>query len=101
MKNKLITLTTLTLFMFASLTNIFSQNKSSKIQEVTFIVSMDCMHCVKKLEAKLPFVKGVKDIKVTLDTKTVWFQYDTTKTNKKNLVKAINDLGYTADEKKL
>ena len=38
--------------------------------EVTFVTTIDCKNCVKKVEAQLPFVAGVKDMKVTLDDKT-------------------------------
>ena len=65
--------------------------------EVTFVTTIDCKNCVKKVEAQLPFVAGVKDMKVTLDDKTVWVKYDTRKTDPEKLAKAINKMGYEAE----
>lgn len=69
------------------------------IEEVTFVTTIDCKNCVKKVEANLPYEKGIKDMKVTLADKTVWIKYDSSKTNKEKLAKAINKLGYEATEK--
>lgn len=74
------------------------QKKNDKIQEVTFVTTIDCKNCVKKVEAKLPYEKGIKDMKVTLDDRTVWIKYDATKTDKEKLAAAINKLGYEAEE---
>ena len=65
--------------------------------EVTFVTTIDCKNCVKKVEAQLPFVAGVKDMKVTLDDRTVWIKYDTRKTDVEKLAKAINKMGYEAE----
>ena len=78
--------------------NLQAQDKKSNNAEFTFSVNMDCKNCVKKLEAKLPFEEGVKDLKVDLDTHTIWFAYSTEKTDKAKLAKAIEKLGYTAQE---
>ncbi len=44
-----------------------NKNKSNKTQEITFVVKgMDCANCKKKMDAKLPFEKGVKDYKSDL-----------------------------------
>ena len=78
--------------------NVNAQDKKAKSAEVTFSVNIDCKNCVKKLEAKLPFEPGVKDLKVNLDEHTVWFVYAPDKTNKEQLAKAIEKLGYSAKE---
>ncbi len=71
---------------------------SADLQEVTFITSIDCANCVKKLEALLPYEKGVKDLKVNLDDRTVWFKYDASKTDKEALAVAIVKQGFSAEE---
>lgn len=81
-----------------------AQNKQEKkakasLEEVTFVTTIDCKNCVKKVEANLPYEKGIKDMKVTLSDKTVWIKYDPAKTDKEKLAKAINKLGYEAKEK--
>ena len=74
------------------------QKKNADIQEVTFVTTIDCKNCVKKVEANLPYEKGIKDMKVNLDDTTVWIKYDATKTDKEKLAAAIVKLGYEAEE---
>lgn len=74
-----------------------AKKKAQKnIAEVTFVTTIDCKNCVKKVEANLPFTEGIKDMKVTLADKTVWIKYDTRKTDVKKLEAAIEKLGYDA-----
>lgn len=85
--------------LIAVFTMNYSLNAQSKSDaEVTFSVSIDCNNCVKKIEANIPFEKGVKDLKVDLEAKTVWIKYQSDKTTKENLAKAIEKLGYSAKE---
>ena len=95
MKNYL-KITLVALFALFTLTVTAQDNKQKQknTAEVTFITDLDCKNCVKKVEANLPFVKGVKDMKVTLDDKSVWIKYDTSKTDKEELKKAIAEIGY-------
>ena len=74
------------------------QKKQADIKEVTFVTTIDCKNCVKKVEANLPYEKGIKDMKVTLDDQTVWIKYDANKTDKEKLAEAIRKLGYEAEE---
>lgn len=76
------------------------KEKKAREAEVTFAVSIDCEGCKAKLEANLPFVKGVKDLKVDLDTRTVWFRYQPSRTDVATLEKEIEKLGYEAEELK-
>ena len=52
---------TLTLLLMAG-TAAFAQDKKQKknpdIQEVTFVTTIDCKNCVKKVEANLPMRKA-------------------------------------------
>ena len=92
---------TLTLLLIAG-TAAFAQDKKQKknadIREVTFVTTIDCKNCVKKVEANLPYEKGIKDMKVNLDDRTIWIKYDATKTDKEKLAAAIVKLGYEAEE---
>ena len=96
-------------FLFISLalllmagTAAFAQDKKQKkqanIQEVTFVTTIDCKNCVKKVEANLPYEKGIKDMKVNLEDRTIWIKYDADKTDKEKLAAAIVKLGYEAEE---
>ncbi|MCF0167311.1 MAG: heavy-metal-associated domain-containing protein [Bacteroidales bacterium] len=82
--------------------NCQAQNQKetkSKYAEVTFVTTIECNNCVKKAEANLPYQKGVKDCKIKLEDQTVYFKYDTGKTDKETLKKSIEKLGYEAKEK--
>lgn len=75
-----------------------TDKKSNKDSEVTFKTSIDCHNCEQKVKKNLPFEKGVKDVNVTLDTKEIKIKYRSDKTDKEKLKKAIEKLGYTAEE---
>ncbi len=76
-----------------------AQDKSDKKEaEVTFISDIDCPSCQKKLESKLPHEPGVKDLKIDLEKKTIWFKFDPQKTDKIKLAKALEKLGYASRE---
>lgn len=76
------------------------QDKKAKKEKktVTYNVSMHCKNCVAKITDNVSFVKGVEDLKVSLDEKTVTITYDTAKTDEATLQKAIEKLGYTAEK---
>jgi copper chaperone CopZ len=83
--------------------NANAQNKKEKVKkeaEVTFVVDLHCADCQKKVEAALPYVKGVKDMKVTLEGGTIWLKYDPNKTSKQVLANELLKMGYAATEKK-
>lgn len=84
--------------IFAVSTEASAQKK--KEAEVTFSVNIDCPNCVKKLESSLPFEKGVKDLKISLEEQTIWFKYQEGKTTKEELAKAIKKMGYEVSEVK-
>lgn len=80
-------------------TFISAQDKNSKKEaEVTFAADIDCPSCKKKLESKLPYEPGVKDLKIDLEKKTIWLKYDPAKTDKDKLAKALEKLGYASKE---
>ena len=78
----------------------FAQKKAkdANLEEVTFVTSIECQNCVKKCTANLPYEKGVKDYKIDVDTKVIYFKFDSRKTSKEKLAQAIQRLGYTATE---
>jgi len=74
-------------------------DKNKKEAEVTYSVNIHCDNCKKKIANSLPHEKGVKDLKVSVEEKTVWVKFDTAKTDKEKLRKAIEKLGFEATEK--
>lgn len=92
MKAKIIALA---IAIVASLSITVSAKDSEK-QSVTFLVSMSCENCKKRIENTLSYEKGVKSLEVNLSRKTVTVEYDPKKTTADKLKAAIQDLGYTA-----
>jgi copper chaperone CopZ len=74
--------------------------KPKKSEEVTFAVSMHCNNCKAKIEKNISWEKGVKNIKVDLEKKTVKINYDPGKTSEEKLKKAIEKLDYTCSKPK-
>ena len=75
------------------------EKKAKKTATVVFNVSMHCKNCVKKITENISFVKGVKDLKVSLEDKTVTITYDPVKTDEATLKKEIEKLGFTCTVK--
>ena len=77
-------------------TSVSVQKSKDKARKtVVFNVSMHCAKCVKKINDNIAFEKGVKDLTVSLDKKTVTVSYDPSKTDEKKLKAALEKLGYT------
>lgn len=72
--------------------------KKTNTVTVAYSVNMHCAKCVTKLSDNLSFLKGVEDLKVSLDEKTVVITYNPSKTDEATLVKAIEKCGYTAEK---
>lgn len=72
--------------------------KVRKTEEVSFRVNMHCKNCVNKITDKISFVKGVEDLDVSLEKKTVTISYNPDKTDAESLAKAIEKCGYKAEK---
>jgi copper chaperone CopZ len=72
--------------------------KKKTTAEVTFVVNMFCDNCKAKIERHLAWEKGVKDLKVNLEKKTVKVKYDSSKTDEETLKKFIENLEYTCEK---
>ena len=90
---RIITLAILALFTL-SVSAVAAPKKKADLKEVTFVVEIDCANCVKKVVENVSFEKGVKDLKVTLENKTVYLKYDAAKTSEDKLRAAVEGLGY-------
>lgn len=73
---------------------------TKEIKTVTFKSNLHCENCVKKVVENISFVKGVKDLDVSLEKQEITVKYDAAKTDVEALAKEIKALGYTAAEKK-
>ncbi len=74
------------------------ENKAKKVETIVFSVNMDCQGCVDGITKELTFTKGVKNLDVSLENKTVKVEYRTDKTTPVLLKKAIVNLGYEVKE---
>jgi len=69
------------------------------IQNTTITVSgMVCMSCVNSIESVISEHIGVLYIKVSLEEEKARIEYDNTVTNTADLVSAIEDMGFDAQE---
>ena len=75
-----------------------TDRKVKKTETVKFKVNMHCKNCVAKITDNISFVKGVEDLKVSLDEKTVTVTYNPAKTDADTIRKEIEKLGYTAEK---
>jgi|WetSurMetagenome_2_1015567.scaffolds.fasta_scaffold206098_2 periplasmic mercuric ion binding protein len=98
---KAIKLITLMLVLLLSLGLNAQDNKGQtgkkKSEKVTFIVSMHCENCKAKIEKNISWEKGVKDLSVDLENKTVSIIYNSQSTTEENLKTAIEKLGYKVE----
>ena len=75
------------------------KNAVKKSVTVEFVTDIDCAGCAKKVTNTIPYEKGVKDVQVDVDTKTVTVTYDPAKTNNETLVKAFSKIKIKAEAK--
>ena len=96
-KMKVLLLSVLFLTISALAVNAQNQKQSTekKTASVSFNVNMHCKSCQEKIERTIPFEKGVKDIVVDLEHKTVKVIYDPRKTTEAKIQKAFENLDYT------
>ena len=87
----------LVLIFFAGALALVGQDKKKPKNDketVVFDVSMTCENCQKRIEKNIAFEKGVTDLKVNLEKKTVEIEYKKSQTTVEKLQKAIEELGY-------
>ena len=77
-----------------------AQKKGGDVKTTVFVTDIDCEGCAKKVTNSIPFVKGVKDVKVDVPKKTVSVTYDPTKSNDEALVKAFTKIKVKATPSK-
>ncbi|KAA6300485.1 MAG: hypothetical protein EZS26_003375 [Candidatus Ordinivivax streblomastigis] len=90
----------LVLFLFSGSTFDLSaqdKTKEKKLEKVVFGVSMHCDNCKKKIEKNISWEKGVKDLRIDLEEKTVTLLFDPKKTSAQTLKIAIEKLDFTCE----
>ena len=82
------------LLTFGSI-SLYAQTDTIRIK-----TSAICEQCKEKIENDLSFEKGVKKVKLDLDTKEVMVVYNSEKTTPAKIAEAITKIGYDADTMK-
>ena len=65
------------------------QKGGKETTTTVFATDIDCAGCAKKVNDTIPYEKGVKDVQVDVDAKTVTVTYDPVKTNNEAIIKAF------------
>lgn len=66
---------------------------------VVFSTHLHCKNCANKVVENISYVKGVKDLKVSLEKQEISVTFDPSKTNVETLAAEIRKLGYPAQAK--
>ncbi len=66
-------------------------------REVVYQTNLHCRNCAAKIQDNIAFEKGVKDLDIQVDEKTVRVVYNPAKTDSLKIADAIRDLGYSAE----
>lgn len=102
MKTQMIKITTMA---FLAIVILFSgalvaqeKQKKKKVETIEIQSSVVCGDCEERVISNMAFEKGIKDVKVNLETKVITVTYKTAKTDEETIKKAITMIGYDADE---
>lgn len=63
-----------------------------KIVTVVFTTDIDCAHCSQKVYNSIPYEKGIKDVVVNVQKKTVLVKFDAAKNSVESLTKAFESI---------
>lgn len=77
-----------------------AQNKKKAMAEAKFSVYLHCDDEKKKAEAVVPTIKGIKDMKASVEEQSLWIKYDPSKVSKEALVAALKKKGYDVTDYK-
>lgn len=75
------------------------QKGGKQTTTTVFVTDIDCAGCAKKVNDTIPYEKGVKEVQVDVDAKTVTVTFDPTKTYNETLVKAFAKIKIQAEPK--
>lgn len=72
---------------------------NANVTTKVFKADVTCQNCADKIMNNVPSLgKGVKDVKVDVDKKTVTVTYDAAKNNSANIIKGLASLSVAASE---
>lgn len=74
-----------------------AKKEGLKTVTTTFWADIDCDHCARKIEANIPFEKGVKQIRIDLPSKTVEVTYDPKKNTDEGIIRGFDKIKVKAE----
>lgn len=76
----------------------YAKDNKKKTESIEYSLSPapHCQNCVNKIQSNLRFEKGVKEVNVDLEKKTVTIAFLPKDTNSEKLAEALKKIGYTA-----
>jgi len=86
----------ITVFTLLLSTVIICSAGAKKTEKVVFDTKLHCEKCVKKVVENISYVKGVKDLDVSLKEQKITVTFDPEKTDAAKLSSEIKKLGYPA-----
>ena len=91
---KIVSIITVLILISGMSYTIHAQN----LKTVEIQTSAQCEMCKERLESNLVFEKGIKNVKLDMETKKLFVTYKTGKTDINTIKNAIAKLGYDADD---
>lgn len=88
---------TIVMTLLVSSMVLVSAKPKAQLREALYQTNLHCKNCAAKIQDNVAFEKGVKDLSIEVDAKTVKIVYNPAKTDAKKLEEAIRKLGYTAE----
>lgn len=85
------------ILMFFLVTGVTGMAQEKKTDTISIKTSAVCGQCKDRIESGMAFEKGVKDVKLNVDTKMATIIYVVSRTTPDQLRKSISKLGYDAD----
>ncbi len=73
-----------------------SKKPKKDIRTVTLSANIHCKNCANKIRENIAFEKGVEDLEVSVEQRTVVIKYNAAKTSVETLLSAMKKLGYPA-----
>jgi copper chaperone CopZ len=97
MKSKLLVFAFVLLYATTQ-AGILKDEETAKTAKLTIKTSAVCKQCKDRIEKNMAFEKGVRSVKLDLETKDLTVEYRTNKTTPDKLKKAVTKIGYDAGE---
>lgn len=96
--SRIITIMSIVLMMtFLGAGNAMAKDDTKKVETVEYSLTPapHCQNCVNKIKGNLRFEKGVKNIEVDLEKKSVRISFSPKATSEEKLKEALKKIGYT------